>query len=84
MHKFPFLEFSPSPTELAVVSANEVELKGYQITSFRKKGAPMKFYEVAWAQGVYFSAPLLPNTHLDRCSAAPLLAAEVISRVPLI
>jgi hypothetical protein len=42
-----------SPTELAGVSANEVEVKGYQITSCRKKGALMKFYDVAWTQGVY-------------------------------
>jgi len=41
-----------SPTELAGVSANEVEVKGYQITSCRKKGALMKFYDVVWAQGV--------------------------------
>jgi hypothetical protein len=45
-----------SPTELAGVSANEVEVKGYQITSCRKKGALMKFYDVAWAQGVYGNA----------------------------
>src|SRR5258707_6484250 len=37
----------PSPTELAGVSANEVEVKGHQITSCRKKGALMKFYDVA-------------------------------------
>src|SRR5258708_891649 len=34
--------------KLAGVSANEVEVKGYQITSCRKKGALMKFYDVAW------------------------------------
>jgi hypothetical protein len=33
-----------------------VEVKGYQITSCRKKGALMKFYDVAWAQGVYGKA----------------------------
>jgi hypothetical protein len=41
-----------SPTELADVSANKVEVKGNQITSCRKKGALMKFYDVVWAQGV--------------------------------
>jgi hypothetical protein len=45
-----------SPTELAGVSTNEVEVKGYQITSCRKKGALMKFYDVAWAQSVYGEA----------------------------
>jgi hypothetical protein len=38
------------------VSTNEVEVKGYQITSCRKKGALMKFYDVAWAQSVYGKA----------------------------
>src|SRR5258708_33148292 len=72
-----------SPPELAGVSANEVEVKGYQITSCRKKGALMKFYDVACAPPFRSTSAISQRALLSFISSSmPLIALLLGMRLP--